>query len=90
MSDAERSVEREESNRIGGADIDRTGNMTVEIAMAGMPDMVRVVGGAAEVEEEVVEEEVVKEVVVEVDLAAEPSMMTMIMAAVRSSSKDEA
>jgi len=27
---------------------------------------------------------------VEVDLAAEPSMMTMIMAAVRSSSKDEA
>jgi len=78
MSDAERSVEREESSRTGGADIDRTGSMTIEIAVADMTDMVRVAVGAAEVE------------VVEVDLVVEPSMMTMIMAAARSSSKDEA
>jgi len=52
--------------------------MTVEIAVADMTDMVRVAVGAAEVE------------VVEVDLVVEPSMMTMIMAAARSSSKDEA
>lgn len=75
MSGAERSVEREESSRIGVADIGRTGSMTVEIVEDDMIDMVRVVVGAAEA--------VV--VVAAVGLLEEPSMMTMILAAARSS-----
>lgn len=79
MSDVERSVEKEESSRIG-VGTGKTGSMTVEIVEDDMIDMVRVVVGAAEA----------AGAVVEVDLVAEPSMTTMIIAAARLSSKDEA
>jgi len=79
MSGVGRSAEIEESSRIGEVVIGKIGSTIVEIVEADMIDMVRVVEGAAEV---VVE--------VEVGLVGELSMMTMILAAARSSSKDEA
>jgi len=78
MSGVGRNGEIEENSRIGVVGLGRTDSTIVEIVGADMIDTVRVVQGAAEVGVE------------EVDLVAEPSMMTILLAAAKSSSKDEA